>query len=127
MENPNTFIKPSKIHGLGLFAKVDISSGEEIIPGSPDFTFQDEWIVYNRSHKIKSFALAHGYCMINHSKTPNAMRGQSMEFIIANIDIKVGEEITEDYYALPDNQNPFIGINLEKKVFDAKNQQWEEK
>lgn len=117
----NTFIKPSPIHGLGLFAKVDIAKGEKIVQGLADFdTYRDEWIVYVKKWKIKSFAHNNGYCMINHSKTPNTLRGKQME-IIASKNIKAGKEITEDYYKLPDDQNPFIGINLEKLLFYSKN------
>lgn len=123
---PNTFIKPSKIHGLGLFAKYDIKVGDYIVQGVGDFTYQDEWIIYNKTHKVKSFNFTHGLCMINHSDSPNTIRIEDMEHLIATVSIPFGKEITEDYYQLPNNENPFIGIDLGKKIWDAKNNQWED-
>lgn len=103
----NTFIKPSKIHGLGLFAKCDIKKGQRIIQGLADFGYYDEWITYVKKWKLTSFAHNNGYCMVNHSEEPNTKRGSNSEIIAAK-DILSGEEVTEDYYALPDNENPFI-------------------
>lgn len=114
-EIANTFIKPSTIHGLGLFAMVDIPKGEEIIQGAADFSYTDEWIKYTKTQKVKSFSYHKGYCMINHSKRPNTARGNEFSIIAAKR-IPAGEEITEDYYALPDEQNPFTEAN---KIFLA--------
>lgn len=119
MGKANTYIKPSTIHGLGLFAKVDIKKGERIIQGLADFSFQDEWIIYVKKWKIKSFSYNNGYCMVNHSEKPNTKRGKKM-VILALQNIKAGEEITEDYNSLPDKENPFIGLNIEEMVWRAK-------
>ncbi len=120
----NTFVKPSSIHGLGLFAKVNIKKGDQILQGLAEFDkYIDEWIAYVKKWKIKSFAHNNGYCMINHCETPNTSRGKERR-IYALVDIDKGLEITEDYYALPDNENPFIGINLEKIFYDIKHDQF---
>lgn len=118
---PNTYIKPSKIHGLGLFAFCDIAKGTRIIQGYADFNnFQDEWIAYVKHWKIKSFAFNNGFCMINHSEKPNTKRGNNRA-IIACCHILTGDEITEDYFALPDIENPFIfPNNLHEVIFNAK-------
>lgn len=118
----NTFIKPSKIHGLGVFALTDISKGEEIIQGKADMdNYRDEWINYQKSKQV-SFCYWQGYCMINHSETPNAERGGEY-IILANRDIKADEEITENYNALPDEQNPFKSGWLERDYFRFKHKE----
>lgn len=120
IELPNTYIKPSPIHGLGLFAGRTIEKGEPVEQGEPDFDIaRDEWITYNRTCKIKSFALLSGYCVINHSATPNTVRDEQLA-VIALKTINKGEEITEDYNALLDNHNPFKNTPLEKIFFDYK-------
>lgn len=116
----NTFIKPSKIHGLGLFADKEITKGEEIVqPLKPNLSRNiDEWILYVKTHKLPSFALNCGYCMINHSENPNTKRYKE-DAIRATRKINEGEEITENYYFLPDNENPFYNT-LEKIIYHAK-------
>jgi len=116
----NTYIKPSSIHGLGLFAKIDILKGEEIIQGKIDWSFYNEWIEYKKTNKTRSFAFHNGYCLINHCENANVKRGKKME-IIAKRKIMKGEEITEDYYALPEKENPFLVFNLEKLIFESQN------
>lgn len=107
MRHNNTHIKPSPIHGLGLFATYDIAEGEEIFQGYADFNnFQDEWIRYVKKMKIKSYAFNEGWCMVNHSDKPNTERGED-NCIIAISNILIGDEITEDYNSLPDDENPF--------------------
>lgn len=111
LEKPNTYIKPSKIHGVGLFAAVKILRGEEIVHGGPNYNvFQDEWIEYNKRGD-PSFNLKVKLCCINHSEFPNCSRkGLSTEeqlIIFATRDIEENEEITEDYNLLADWNNPF--------------------
>ncbi len=114
----NTFIKPSKIHGLGLFAQRDIKKGEGVVQGYADFNFHKEWVDYAKKWKLKSFAHNNGYCMINHSEDFNTVRNKDFE-IIASRNIVTGEEITEDYNALSDNDNPFINT-LEEFIYHSK-------
>lgn len=113
----NTKILPSNIHGLGLFAIVNISKGDTIEqPDKIDLSNDiDKWIKYNRSGQKKSFAYSSGYCIVNHSDTPNTKRGNDFE-IIAKKDILIGEEITENYNELPDNENPFKNT-IEQDMF----------
>lgn len=121
MEQVNTYVKPSQIHGLGLFASEDIKEGERIIHGNPDYSFVEEWVRYKKTEKIKSFTLARGYCMINHSEEPNTHREGKDLHIIASRDIQKGEEITEDYYKLGDDHNPFeTHNNLEEFLWRCK-------
>lgn len=118
-EKPNTYVKPSLIHGLGLFASCDIKQGEEIIHGEPDYSNHTlEWMKYQREAKIPSWNLAMGFCMINHSEQPNTIRGKE-DRVLASLDIKAGSEITEDYTKLPDNHNPFTAFNLPKEMFES--------
>lgn len=121
MSSANSFIKPSKIHGLGLFAKRDIIKGDRIIQGLADFSYDKEWVPYVKKFKTKSFCYNNGYCMLNHSTEPNTKRGPEPELgIIASRDICNGEEITEDYYKLSPDHNPFTSLNIEELVFQAK-------
>lgn len=105
---PNTYIKPSIIHGLGLFAGTDIPAGTEIVQGKAkiDHTNQDEWIKYNRTQK-RSTNFIGGWCMVNHADEPNTHRAPDGIKIYASRDIKKDEEITENYHLLPDENNPF--------------------
>jgi SET domain-containing protein len=87
MEQINTFVKPSPIHGLGLFAKVEIKKGDQIIHGGSDFSYIDEWIAYAKKWKEASFAHNNGYCMVNHAEEPNTVRDKDFH-IIASKDIR---------------------------------------
>lgn len=119
MSKENTYIKPSKIHGLGLFASRDILEGEQIIQGRADYTKDTRsWIEWNKK-KDPSYAFDFHYCMINHDPTPNTVRGKRMK-VIASKNIKQDEEITENYFALPDKENPFLNVNIEKIVYDSR-------
>jgi len=120
MQRPlaNTYIKPSAIHGLGLFALVDIKKGTEIMQGVANYGFIDEWIAYNRSGQLPSFEFNNGYCMLNHSKNPNTKRKGSALVIVASCNIKQGAEVTEDYELLPYDHNPFNNhIDFEKYAY----------
>lgn len=109
----NTYIKPSSIHGLGVFASRGILKGESIIQGKPDYkNYLSEFLAYNRNNE-KSYGFENGYCMINHSETPNTFRKKNF-CIIANRNIFADEEITEDYNALPDKHNPFKTLSLDQ-------------
>lgn len=109
----NTYIAPSGIHQLGLFAKKQIKKGDRIIQGKSDYwqqheTYKNQFIHITRPHL---------WCMINHAKNPNTFRkGTKHEMILAKIDIKKYEEVTENYYALPKNLRPFIPVNLKQKA-----------
>ena len=114
----NTFVKPSKIHGLGLFANKDILKGERIRQGGANFDYRKEWIEYVKRRKVRSFTFNNGYCMVNHSDSPNTKRSGKMK-IIATANIRRGAEITEDYNILPEKENPMNGISLEEMIYRA--------
>lgn len=103
----NTYIKPSQIHGLGVFAMQAIMKGESIIQGKADYkNYIGEWIRYNKRGQI-SRGFDKGFCMINHSDNPNSCRANNFS-IIANRNIFKDEEITECYNQLPAYENPFV-------------------
>ena len=80
--NVKTF--KSEIHGIGLFSIGIIKKGEAIKP-SP----------------------FHTRCLINHSEDPNTERDENYN-PIAKRDIRIHEEIVEDYRLLPKNDRPCI-------------------
>lgn len=113
----NTKILPSEIHGLGLFAVTLIKKGEKILqPDKMDLTQDvDKWIKYNSSGQKQSFAYLCGYCLVNHSTDANTERNDGFD-IIASRDILKGEEVTENYDLLSDEDNPFKN-SLEEEIF----------
>ena len=81
-------IKPSEIHGLGLFATEDIAKG--VILGISHFEDEDTEDGVIRT-PLGAFA--------NHSYTPNAnVIDDTKKWTLITVqDIKKGEEITVDY------------------------------
>jgi hypothetical protein len=94
-----TEVRPSAIHGQGLFAAQSIRKG------------QDVWRFEPRVDQISAVASGHfswrteyGYVtpgddakFINHSKTPNLWTMPGMAPVCAARDIEAGEELTESY------------------------------
>ena len=122
----NTYIKPSIIHGVGLFALNDIQAEEKIIHGTPNLDdFKDEWLNFNKTQT--SLMLKMGGCCINHSDSPNCKRkGNSDEeivIILATRLILKNEEIVENYHSMPDYNNPFsknhVAAVVQKAIEDA--------
>ncbi len=112
MINPNTYVKPSAIHGVGLFALTNIKVGEEIIHGVPNYDdFKDEWLNYAYKQIEVSLMLKIGGCCINHSEFPNCKRkgniDKDISVILSTRLILKNEEILEDYHQMPDWNNPF--------------------
>ncbi|MDP3881956.1 MAG: SET domain-containing protein [Nanoarchaeota archaeon] len=111
MFHVKTSVKPSPIHGLGLFADQNIKKGEIIYEPDPALDLlltQDEFNQLpptERSHishygyfdkKLKKWHLAHDdirFC--NHKKASNLTLKDGK--LIAKKDIKKGEELTQDY------------------------------
>lgn len=104
-------VKPSSIHGYGVFATQDIQSGEvlEECPildlGIPKGESSSCMIDYRFNWPKGDFdkqVVAWGYCSLyNHSNTPNAdwrenFEKQTFEFFAVK-DIKKGEEIFTYY------------------------------
>lgn len=100
-------IKPSIIHGLGVFTTCKISKDTVVwyYRDPPDYRWDK---IYP---SLKKFAAQYGYkpigknyhefagdmaMFINHSKTPNLTCYEDGMF--ANRDISVGEELLQNYY-----------------------------
>ncbi len=80
-------IKPSKIHGLGLFATEDIPEGTEL--GISHFEYKGTKDDLVRT-PLGGF--------VNHSYSPNAdIRQGRKRVLIVTKGIKAGDEITVDY------------------------------
>lgn len=107
-----TYLAPSKIHGIGVFAGEEVSAGQEIWRFTPPvdqvlpfsyvealpkaqrdfldtYTYESEYfgpgLVLNGDHAR----------FLNHARQPNT--DNSREVTLAAQDIAVGEEITCDY------------------------------
>lgn len=111
-------IRPSKIHGVGIFAERAISKGTDPFRLHRPL----EWVALENSEivklpKIVQKIIADFYApdgkrvyipknglnvfdinfYINHSKTPNMKTADGGENFVAVRDIKGGEELTSDY------------------------------
>ena len=94
-----TEVRPSSIHGQGLFALERICEGEVVWSFDPTI---DRISVAASGHF--SWRTAHGYVtpgddakFINHSQTPNLSTTPGLAPVIAARDIEAGEELTESY------------------------------
>lgn len=110
--------KPSIIHGIGLFLDEDISKGTQIWKFSPGLDLEiipsnfDKLSAYEKdfinfygfhSKKTNNYHLSFDNVrFINHSKEGNVgidMSVDDVEYpLIANKDIKNGEELTQNYF-----------------------------
>jgi uncharacterized protein len=120
-----TTVKPSSIHGLGLFADQDISKGTVVWKFSPRLDielpptdFQNlsdyEKSVINfygfHSKKTGNYHLSFDDVrFINHSPEGNITTDTSVDDIeyplMAKRDIKEGEEITQNYFEFDENHS----------------------
>jgi len=110
-------LKQSPIHGVGVFAVVDIKKGTALDLFHPD---DNEYIPFDEVEKTgipESLIEKHSICgdegysgpknfhqmsigwYLNHSDTPNAEGDDDYNYFAAE-DIKEGEEITIDYEKL---------------------------
>ena len=94
-----TEVRPSVIHGQGLFAAECIREGQDVWRFDPRI---DRISVVASGHF--SWRTEHGYVtpgddakFINHSRTPNLSTTPGMTPVCAARDIEVGEELTESY------------------------------
>ncbi len=107
---PRTVVKPSPIHGNGLFAREKIKVGEIVCNYANISWFQIkefgqlsqqqldrcEWLGLNQDmclvpiRRLKFFSA-------NHSKTPNCLWVRDCHVLAALRDIEIDEEITYDY------------------------------
>lgn len=111
-------VKQSSVHGLGLFADEDIFKGTKIWKFSPGLDVEisgdkfeklsqsekDFILFYGfKSKKTNNYHLSHDNVrFINHSKEGNVAIDKNVDDVeyplIASKDIKVGEEILQDYF-----------------------------
>lgn len=114
-----TYLAPSKIHGIGLFAKDRIPKGTKIWEFTPGFDQEltQEQIdqlseacrerilnyVYYNANKMRYILCSDDERFINHSEEPNIVDigfcsddGEEGEAFAAR-DIEADEELTEDY------------------------------
>lgn len=90
-------IKPSKIHGKGLFANKLIKAGDNIMLSHKKFSYEDDGVEYEESVTTSPYSK-----MYNHNESnPNAVNnfdesGKNL-YLTAIQDIEPGEEITTNY------------------------------
>lgn len=97
MEHPLVYVKDSKIHGKGLFAKKKIKEGEIIgeIIGKP--TKKDgPHVLWIDDENLKGIKVKNIFKFINHDDQPNACYYDDLT-VVALRDIKRDEEITHHY------------------------------
>jgi len=119
----DTYIGPSEINGIGLFAKKNISKGKIVWRFNPflDLRYTE---VENYSRLIRDYLKKHAYLdedgdwylcgdnarFMNHSKTPNLITKNGKDYAVRNI--KKGEELTIDYYT--------FDLDAKRKLENAK-------
>ncbi len=112
-----TRIRPSRFHGVGVFAIRDIKKGTSIFYGDDDEIvwvkknqlkglpreikklYQDFCIIKNKGQLYgcpKNFSLLTVAWYLNESKKPNVFCDENYRFFALR-DIKKGEELTVDY------------------------------
>lgn len=127
-------LRPSPIHGVGVFAMRDIKKGERLfclpttVPEWYGMSFKD-LDIFDKTHpEIKELilgrwpAVANGskflspnydarmISFMNHSDIPN----YDIATDSAARDIKVGEEVTEDYRTMPNYQKMFPFLDAQE-------------
>jgi hypothetical protein len=109
-----TYVAPSSIHGLGVFAAEPLRAGTLIWVFDPviDQEISDEHLAA-LPDAVRDIAMTRSFkgengttilsrdngVFLNHSENPNLSGG--MEGSVAVRDISAGEELTEDYRLLP--------------------------
>ena len=110
-------VRPSPIHGLGIFTTEPIKKGTSVSGWKAGFDFvltSTEWL--ELPHLLRDFLYT--FCwrgengrwygssdnarFTNHSKTPNLKWDERSRTSIAARDIAAGEELTEDYQEFDD-------------------------
>lgn len=105
----STYIAPSFIHGLGLFADLDIDAG--VVLGTLDGQ-QISWDLYTKQELafewnaiqpevllVRPYRTKYSY--INHSRDPNLLLDTNPLRVISKRFIRKGEEVTLDYRCEP--------------------------
>lgn len=124
-----TAVRPSSIHGMGLFAVERIPRGTEVWrfePGfdrsiAPDAVNALPPLARDHVHWFAYRSLEDGYwilsgdhtCFMNHSGTPNTgapPNGKPPVTTVALHDIAAGEELTCDYRAFDAEADQKLGV-----------------
>ncbi len=105
-----TSVRPSAIHGLGVFAEQSIPGGETIWKFLPGFDqIFPKAVLLDVPEVVREYVDHYCYCgdlvlftgdhdhFINHSDDPNMLFDPIAMTGIALRDIEIGEEITESY------------------------------
>ncbi len=116
-------VKPSKTHGLGLFADEDILKGARIWKFSPGLDLEILKTDFEKlSQAEKDIILFYGFLskktdcyhlsfdnvrFMNHAKEGNVVIDQTVDDteypLIARKDIQAGEELTQNYFEFDDD------------------------
>ncbi|MDE2019457.1 MAG: SET domain-containing protein [Patescibacteria group bacterium] len=119
----NASVRPSSIHGLGLFANKAIPEGTRIWQYSPGLDAEIDPAHFEKlSQRGKDFILFYGFLsrksgnyhlsydnvrFINHAEQGNVTVDTSVDDVeyplIAARDIQAGEELTQNYYDFDNN------------------------
>lgn len=110
--NTKIEIKPSPIHGLGVFAKEEIKKDEVILTWHPKLLTSKEVSELTEHEKQSYLYIENGNTYlqqeperyVNHSCSPNSYVDHQCD--IALRDIRPGEEITSDYLSQGDGAAP---------------------
>lgn len=106
---PDTEVKPSSIHGLGLYATRDFSQGEVLTYLDGQYVpwdvyngyaqLEDEWNAVPGGVMLRTFRTK--YYFINHSRTPNLQVQRDPLRIVTRQPIGAGQELSLDYREEP--------------------------
>lgn len=92
-------VKESTVHGLGLFARIDISIGTVLGELKGEFVDGDHshvlW-VQNERGEWQGFEVQCDFKYINHSSHPNVAYYDDLT-VVALTDIKAGDELFHNY------------------------------
>ena len=130
-----TYVAPSEVHGMGLFAAKKIPKGTKIWEFAPDFdlVLSEEdvqrlsepcrervlWYAYYNAERMRYILCSDDARFMNHSNEPNTMsvgfgKKEGEGRTIAARDISPDEELTEDYMVFEE-----IGRNIRYGVSSA--------
>lgn len=141
-----TFIAPSAIHGIGLFAGEFIPKGTKVWEFTPNFDFKyTEQEINNFPEKIQDYIKEYGwlskksgkYCFssdngkfFNHSKENNVQSYYFEEHeevvTLALRDIQIGEELLDDYSSFEEGfaDNFFGNTNVQLQNMSKQKSCW---
>ncbi len=133
-----TYLAPSPIHGIGLFAGEEIKKGtvtwrhdpifdigisQEQLDALPDIqaSLMRTYLFFSEPHKMY-ILLGDNARFINHSENPNICYEAFAKGTVASCDIAKGEELTEDYETF--EGRPDFDLTLSKDVFELNTPKW---